>query len=78
MAEAMLRRVLDTFLKFRFYLVGTGKVLKDFKEITSALRIGGKKKRQHFERWLEGSGWRREEAPAATNCRNLENLRECQ
>ena len=43
MAEATLGRVLDTFLKFRFYLVGTGKGLKDFKEVTSALRIGEKK-----------------------------------
>lgn len=58
LAEATLQRVLDTFLKFRFYLVGTGKVLKDFKEVTSALRIGGKKTTPTFWKmawrfWLE-------------------------
>ena len=78
MVEAKLGRVLDTFLKFRFYLVGNGKVLKDFKEVISALCIGRKKQCQQFERGLEGPGWRREEVPVGTNCRNLENLRECQ
>lgn len=78
MVEAKLGTVLDTFLKFRFYRVGTGKVLKDFKEVISALCIGRKKQCQQSERWLEGPAWRREEVSAGTNCRNLENLRECQ
>lgn len=65
MVEARLERILDTFLKFRFYLVGIGKVLKDFKEITSALHTGRKKKTttSNVEDGLKVLAGGREEVP---------------
>lgn len=40
MVEVRLGRVLDIFLKFRFYPVGIEKVFNDVKEVTSALHFG--------------------------------------